>query len=572
MKKLLSIFLIFFTFSLYAQVIDLEKIVIQKDISSDSFVFDSFEIESLPSFSLEEVVDYSSSIDLRKRSPFGIQQDVSLRGSIFEDTNIFLEGIKINDPQTGHFNLEIPLTSADLEEVEVFKNIQAINFSLKKPKEQGIVFRSFFGQHALWENLFSFNFPLKKIKNRISIEHKISSGSRQDTDFEIYNFSFHSFLEKEGKESEFLFASTKRDFGADKFYATNYPFEEEHINQRFSFLRIKTEGSNFSFQNTFYARRHQDKYILNRHNPPFYTNYHTTYIYGLKSEIDFCRDFFFILEAKREKITSTNLGNHRRLNKGISLGIKNKKINKFLFNFLFSLNYYESWRYLDEYHLKIDYPLKNNLNLKFSFAHLWRVPSFTEKYYSSPSNKGNASLKVQKTNNFEIGVNYQKDNLNLGIDTFYRKQFHTIDWVKNDVSSPWQATNIGKLGVFGLDAYLKFSLPFNFFKNFSLSYTYLDLDRNAPYTFSKYVFDYSQHKVVNTLSLEIFGFSFNFITNFSHPSSRNGYTTFDLKIAKRIKNFKLILEGVNIFNKDYEELSKVEGSSRWFKIGIEYRF
>ena len=88
----------------------------------------------------------------------------------------------------------------------------------------------------------------------------------------------------------------------------------------------------------------------------------------------------------------------------------------------------------------------------------------------------------------------------------------------------WQATNIGKLGVFGLDAYLKFSLPFNFF------------------------------------------------TNFSQPSSRNGYTTFDLKIAKRIKNFKLILEGVNIFNKDYEELSKIEGSSRWFKIGIEYRF
>jgi len=58
-EEVIKYFLNFFAFSLYAQIIDLEKIVIQKDISSDSFVFDSFEIESLPSFSLEEVVDYS---------------------------------------------------------------------------------------------------------------------------------------------------------------------------------------------------------------------------------------------------------------------------------------------------------------------------------------------------------------------------------------------------------------------------------------------------------------------------------------------------------------------------------
>jgi iron complex outermembrane receptor protein len=571
MRKLLSVFLISFVFSLFAQIIDLEKIVIQKNTFYKP-LFNSFQIENLPFFSLEEIIDYSSSIDLRKRGSFGIQQDVSLRGSIFEDTNIFLEGIKINDPQTGHFNLEIPLTSADLEKIEIFKNIQAINFSLKKPKERGIIFRNFFGEYALWENLFSFNFPLKEIKNRLSFEHKISSGSRQDTDFEIYNFSFQSFLEKEEKEVEFLFSSTKRDFGADKFYATNYPFEEEHINQRFSFLRIKTQGNNFSFQNIFYARRHQDKYILNRHNPPFYTNYHTTYIYGLKSEIDFYRDFFIILEAKREKITSTNLGNHRRLNKGISLGLKNKKLNKFLINFLFSLSYYESWRYLDEYHLRIDYLLKDNLNLKFSFVHLWRIPSFTENYYSSPSNKGNPSLKVQKTNNFEIGIDYQKNNLNLGVDIFYRKQFHTIDWVKNNASNPWQAENIGKLGVYGGDFYFEVDLPFKFLKSFSLFYTYLDLDRDNPYNFSKYVFDYLQHKIINSLSLEFFGFSFNFFTNFSHPVNRKKFTTFDLKITKKIKNFKLILEGVNIFNEDYEELSRIEGIPRWFKIGIEYQF
>ena len=92
------------------------------------------DLENFPKFSSEEVIDYFPSIDLRKRSSFGIQQDISLRGSVFEDTSINLYGVEINDPQTGHYNLEIPLTSADLEEVGIHKNAQIINFIPKKPK------------------------------------------------------------------------------------------------------------------------------------------------------------------------------------------------------------------------------------------------------------------------------------------------------------------------------------------------------------------------------------------------------------------------------------------------------
>jgi len=567
---------VFFVSSVFSQEIELEEITIKRlflEIPTQGVDFFSHKkIEDFPYFSLEEIVDYSSSVDLRKRSVFGIQQDISLRGSIFEDNFVSLEGIKINDPQTGHFNLELPLTSADLEEMEIFKNSQKINFILKRPKEKGFFLRSSFGQYALWEKLMSFNFPLKEIKNRISLEHKISSGARQDTDFEIYNSSYHTLWEEDNKEIEFLFGYTKRDFGADSFYSVKYPHQEEHTDQKFFSLKTKLEEEFFNLNNTLYLRRHQDKYILNRHNPPAYTNYHTTYVYGENLEFDFSNDFFLLFDIKREKITSTKLNNHRRLSKGLSLGIKDKKILDFIFNISGGFDYYENWEYLENYHLGFGYFLKDNLKLRFSFDRIWRVPSFTELYYSDPVNIGNRNLGIQKSNNFEWGWDFFRDNLNLNFGFFLRDQSDTIDWVKNISSDPWQAENIGDLNVYGFDFYSEFNLKDRLLNKFSLGYTYLNLDRENPYNFSKYVFDYNRHKFVSNLELNFKGISLNLITNFSKPIDRKEYITFDLKIEKKISNFKLSLEGINIFNRDYEEMKDIKGSPRWYKVSLTYSF
>ena len=73
--------------------------------------------------------------------------------------------MEVNDPQTGHFSLEIPFTSADLKEAALDKNRQAISFVLKRPKEEGVLFTSVFGEHALFTNLLSANFAFKDIKN-----------------------------------------------------------------------------------------------------------------------------------------------------------------------------------------------------------------------------------------------------------------------------------------------------------------------------------------------------------------------------------------------------------------------
>lgn len=564
----------------FAQEIALEKISIKKSLSERPAqgldYFFQKDIEDKPCFSLEEIIDYSSSVDLRKRSIFGLQQDVSLRGSTFEDTSISLQEIEINDPQTGHFNLEIPLTSADLEQIDIFKNSQRINFIPKRPKSEGFLLKTSFGQHALWEQLLSFNFPLGEVKNRLSCEHKISKGARQDTDFEIYNFSLHSLWEDKNKdkEIEFLFGSTKKDFGADAFYVASRPHEEEHINQRFFSLRAGLKEELFNLNNTFYLRRHGDKYILDRHNPAFYTNYHTTYVYGLKSKLEFYNDLFLAFDIDRETIDSTNLNKRYRLRKGLSFGVKDREIGSFLFNFSGGLDYYEEWEYLENIHLGLGYLLKDSLKLGLSFDRIWRAPSFTELYYSDISyNIGNSNLDIQKSNNFEWGMDYfPNDSFIAGLAFFFRDQSDTIDWVKDVSTDAWQAKNVGDLDVYGLDFHSQVNFKDNILRQISLGYTYLDLNKDNPYNFSKYVFDYNSHKIVSGLAFDLKGVSVNLISNFSKPVDRKRYITFDLKVKKEVSDFTLALEGINIFNEDYQEMRDIEGSARAIKMSIAYSF
>jgi len=561
----------------YCETITLEPITVSRnELKNKTESIDNVsqaDIKNLPFSSLEELLDYSSSTNLKERAPFGIQQDLSIRGSVFEDAYVTLGGVKINDPQTGHFTLEIPLTSADLEEIDIYKNSQRVDFKLKPPQGKGVLLKSSFGQYALWENLMSVNFPILESKNRLSVEHKISKGSRADTDFEIYNFSYHSLLNLDNRELEFLFGSTKRDFGADSFYSSRFRQEEEHVNQRFFLARLSMDEELFKLNNTAYFRRHGDKFILDRSNPPFSTNIHTSYVYGLKEELDFRNDIFTNLNIEEEKIDSTNLGKHSRQRKGILAGLHEKQTGKFLYNVSAGTDYYSKWGYLENGHLGLGFLPRDNFKLRFSYDRLWRAPSFTELYYSDAANKGNPGLGIQRSNNFDLGFDFfPKEFLGISSSIFLKDQYDTIDWVRNNPADLWQATNVGNVKAYGIDVSPEVKFKDCILEKISVGYTYLALNKESPFAFSKYVFDYDRHKVVTNFGFNYKGYLANLISNFAAPVDRRKYVTFDLKLEKKLRNFTVALEGMNIFNKSYEELKDIDGTKRWYKLSLAYEF
>src|SRR5580704_11811239 len=59
------------------------------------------------------------SLNLQARSANGVQADLSIRGTTFEQSLILLDGLRINDPETGHLNLDIPVPLDAISRIEV---------------------------------------------------------------------------------------------------------------------------------------------------------------------------------------------------------------------------------------------------------------------------------------------------------------------------------------------------------------------------------------------------------------------------------------------------------------------
>src|SRR4051812_5783598 len=76
---------------------------------------------NLPVHSVDELLRFLPGIEVQMRGPMGSQSDIVLRGGTFQQVLVLLDGVRINDPNTGHFNSYIPIAPAEIDRIEVLK-------------------------------------------------------------------------------------------------------------------------------------------------------------------------------------------------------------------------------------------------------------------------------------------------------------------------------------------------------------------------------------------------------------------------------------------------------------------
>ena len=91
-----------------------------KTLRSVSYIQKS-DFDSAFGSSITDYVRSLPSADIRRRSVSGVQADLNVRGSTFEQTAVLINGVRVNDPQTGHHTMDIPFTSMDLERMALLK-------------------------------------------------------------------------------------------------------------------------------------------------------------------------------------------------------------------------------------------------------------------------------------------------------------------------------------------------------------------------------------------------------------------------------------------------------------------
>src|SRR5688500_17197818 len=77
------------------------------------------QLEMLPVHTVADALRLLSSVDVRARGERGVQTDFAVRGANFGQMLVLVDGIRLNDAQSGHHNGDIPVSLDEVERIEI---------------------------------------------------------------------------------------------------------------------------------------------------------------------------------------------------------------------------------------------------------------------------------------------------------------------------------------------------------------------------------------------------------------------------------------------------------------------
>jgi iron complex outermembrane receptor protein len=104
-------------------------------------------------------------------------------------------------------------------------------------------------------------------------------------------------------------------------------------------------------------------------------------------------------------------------------------------------------------HLAGSFRLANSVKLRASGGYGFRIPTYTDLYYSDPTTVGNPNLKPESAWSGDGGADWAPGTrLTVSVTGFYSRQHDTIDYVRASPADLWHATNLSGLHFAGVES------------------------------------------------------------------------------------------------------------------------
>jgi iron complex outermembrane receptor protein len=450
--------------------------------SSASVVVLPVEGKTLILESPQELLRQDSSVFLEERGAGGGQADLVLRGGTFEQALVLLNGFRIGDSQTAHHNLDLPIPLDAMDSIEVLHGAGStlhgadalsgvVDFLTAAPSANSLRLRSEYGSFETNEESLLAALARKQWSSRLTANRNFSTGFMPDRDYSNEDASSESWASTRLGISDLLFAASDRSFGANQFYG---PYNSWERTKGWFASGRQELGSRT--QAAFGYRRHTDEFVLLRDNPSVYENNHIdgSWQASLRHTFPVTNSsvLLFGLESDGDSIRSNNLGIHAR-NRGagyVDLDLRPTKsrwnLSAGLREELFSGGLQSALAP----HLAGSYRLTDKLKLRAGGGYGFRLPTYTDLYYSDPVTIGNPNLKPESAWSGEAGADWTPTNrLSLTATGFYSRQHNTIDYLRYLTTTPpansvlpatcptdtWCAINLSGLHFAGVESSAK---------------------------------------------------------------------------------------------------------------------
>lgn len=528
-------------------------------------------------------VDYlqsDSSIDLQQRAPNGVQADLTILGSTFAETLVLLDELRMNDAQTAHHDMDIPVPIEAASRIEVLHGAGstfygadamggAVNFITAPALATELRVRAGLGNQGFNQEHVYGSLLIRNWSETIAADRDFSSGFIPDRDYRSTTASSETRFKSALGQTDVIFAGSDRPFGADQFYG-DFPSWERTKNWFAS--GEQDLGANTSA--AFGYRRHTDEFVLFRSDPSIYENNHVDQSWqGALRRHDSLADnttLSYGAEGQGDSIVSNNLGDHARNREAVYGNLDFRALHRFSLSAGVREEFFSGGTNVFTPSIAGGLWLKNTLKLRASISRGFRIPTYTDLYYSDPATVGNPSLKPESTWDLEGGTDWNPtSSISIGSTFFRRWDSNLIDYVQLATGEPYQAENIQSLRFTGIEAHSDFRLPRS--QQIQLAYTFLH-GNQAPLagSVSRYVFNYPSHDA-------IFGWTgawhewlvartrVGVTQRFAHQA----YPVWDLSVAHESGIVRPYLQLANLSNTGCEEIPGVLMPSRSIIGGME---
>jgi len=617
------------------------------DLGSNITILSRKDIANIPVQTTAELLGYIEGVDLRQRGPNGVQADIQIQGGTFDQVLVLIDGVRLTDPQTGHHMLNLMVPPEAIERIEIIKGAAArrygmnalsgvVNIVTLKTANPGVYATGYtgsgFNTDTTTQNTYN-NKGLRLmaglqgngIQGWVSAGYDQGNGYRHNTDFRTFRSSvkLSSIPTKETDvQLYFLGGIIHNAFGANGFYAA--PADKnsfETVNTQLGSVGAIKKLKTGQLEAKINARYNNDHYVFVRTNPALYQNFHNSTTFMPEITYNVSGEFWQMalgVEARKEWMESSNLGNHDRTFYGNYVDIATTPLRGVKVNF-------GMYRLYSKETGQIFYPgadilvaLLRHKQLgrpKFNFFASWgtgqRLPTFTDLYYSGPSNLGNPNLLPESARTIEMGLRKTGRKIHAQAGIFRRTQQQMIDRIKDSLTSPWQPVNLmgDNFLIEGFECRvmgsknINYASPFEKLGLLSVRWTIgatqlrqlsFDAQRQG---YSQYAVNFLPKQYIASLHLQTkYGVQLTTQYRYSQRSATgfdagSGYSMLDMRLVYGIKRkihlapmtylpdetpapikwpyqYSIWVNAQNLLNTQYKEIASVPLMPRWITFGI----
>jgi vitamin B12 transporter len=629
-SRRIIIFVLFFSFNFsYAQdTVSLDPVTISASLKPinvsktgrNIVIIKGEEFNKLPIHSIDELLRYLPGIEVQSRGPMGSQSDIVIRGGTFQQVLVVLDGLRLNDPNSGHFTSYIPVAPSEIDRIEIVKGASSAIYGseavggvifiitktfaakINEDKKQ-IMLQATGGKYGLWGINAGCYYQQKNTTISAGILSNNADGQQQRGTTGYFNNNtaslslghyFNDYLHLSVKTSY-----DKRNFSAQNFYTT---FKSDTANETVETfwnqlnLTYKKAANKFSLDGGY--KQVKDRYAFNSAGTP---NRNTStllqFLGSYERTISDKTSLTGGVQFQDKKIISNDRGDHSLIQAAAFI-VLNESLGNFSLMPALRVDHVQNSGTELVPQLNISYK-KNNLQLRASAGKTTREADFTERYnnynktFVSSGSIGNPDLQAERSFSYEAGADlFVRNIFKISATAFKRDQTKLIDWTPTPYSmmprkinlSPTGsyalAKNIAKVNTSGFETDVQFIKQINSYNKIFVTLGLLWLNSKSSDTIPSFYIS-SHAKFSNNFSVvyenKIFSISINGLYKERQEQSA---AAINAALSKQyfimntkteiflVKRSSVFFQADNIFNKEYSDLLGSQMPGRWLLGGI----